>query len=681
MGKSSGGGSQVIGYAYFLGLAYALCTKVDELLEFRLNGDIAGKPNLRGSGSFEAVTGKAQPTHGSGNSKSTIHFYDGTQTKPNSYITSKTGENLAYKNTAYFVLNGFIGDNVRSAPNYSCVVKRTNLTNWNVGDEINGDVNPSSALWYMLTGLIGLDKNVLDESSFINAAQTLKSEALGVSFIMSKPQEAKEWVQEILRTIDGVLCINPSTGKLTLRLLRDNYNEKDLKLINESNIANLKFKRKAWDEAYSRVTVKYTQRGSFSEASVSAINSATRQTLGFERAFSVEYMSITNASNANKVLTRLMRKLSYPLANLRFEVSSDEFKSLMVGDVLLFSNSALGVVDMPVRVLNLGSDKSDSGALSVEACEDVFALKNITITSVQEDLYKPVDLSIGDLKYYGAVESTIEMGDEMGVLPFMAKPEGFVQKMSVKDGLSGKTVDIKNWSLGVLSKNFEISEEMGDDLSFEIDEITPLWPVKGTRAGWQRIKFTCLIDNEFINFQYREDLGDGKWRVKTLMRGLSGTKITRHLKGAKVWFAPNDANDLITLPLVAPNTTLYFEASNFAVKTEAKKLDFSHSQNGKKPYVPSNLKAFRDGENVVLEWKNCVRLHGANYRNADNLIAGVDEGLNENKIIIKWNDGNENVFETKGEKFEVKAPLRTTFHLWQMAYMGGFLSDPVQITI
>ena len=684
MGKGSGSSSQVIGFAYFLGLAYALCTKVDELLEFRLNGDIGAKPNLKGCGSFSATTGRAQPTHGSGNSKSTIHFYDGTQKLPNEYLSAQTGESLAYKNTAYFVLNGFIGDNVRSAPNYSCVVKRTSLTNWDkysgAFDEINGDVNPASALWYMLTSLIGLDKNVLDESSFINANKALVKEGLGISFVMSKPQEAKEWVQEILRTIDGVLCINPSSGKLTLRLLRDNYKQSDLKLINESNVANLKFKRKAWDETYSRVTVKYTQRGSFSEASVSAINSATRKTLGFERAFSVEYMSITNASNANKVLTRLMRKLSYPLANLRFEVSSDEFKNLMVGDVLLFSNKALGVSDMSIRVLNIGSDKE--GSLSVEACEDVFALKNITITSVQDDLYKPIDLSIEELEYFGATESTIEMGDEMGVLPFMVKPKGFIQKMSVRDGLSGKSVDIKPWSLGVLSKDFEISEEMGDELNFEIDEITKLWEVKGTRAGWQRIKFTCLIDDEFINFQFRQSLGGGKWRVKTLMRGLSGTKISRHLKGAKVWFAPVDANDLITLPLIAPNTTLFYEVSNFAVKSEVKKLSFSHSGGGKYPYPPSNLKAFREGEKVILEWKNCVRLHGANYRNADNLIAGVDEGLNENKIIIKWLlDNKENVYETKGERFEVKASPRTTFYLWQVAYKGGFLSKEVSITI
>ncbi|QKF64547.1 phage tail protein [Campylobacter corcagiensis] len=682
MGKGGGGGSQVIGYAYFLGLAYALCSKVDELLEFRLNGDTAAKPNLKGCGSFEAITGKEQPTHGSGNSKSRVYFYDGTQNTSDSYLTKQTGENIAYKNTAYFVINGFIGDNVRSAPNYSAVVKRTNLTGWNyvgVSDEINGDANPASVLWYMLTKLIGLDEKVLDKDSFLEANKTLLNEGLGISFIMSKPQEAKEWVQEILRTIDGALCINPATGRLTLRLLRDDYDQKNLKLINESNMNNLKFKRKAWDETYSRVTVKYTSRGSFSAASVSAINSATRQTLGFERAYSVEYMSISSAANANKVLTRLMRKLSYPLANLRFDLSSYEFKNLMVGDVLLFSNSALGVIDMPIRILNLGSDKE--GSISVEACEDVFALKNITITSVQEDLYKPIDLRIDELEYFSAVESTVEMGDEMGVLPVVAKPGGFVQKIRVRDGLSGKSVDVKPFSVARLSQNFEISPEMGDEISFLVDEITPLWKVSATRAGWQRIKFTCLIDNEFINFQHREDLGDGKWRVKTLMRGLSGTKISRHLKGALVWFAPVDANDLITLPLVAPNTTLFFEASNFAVKSEIKKLEFSHSQNAKKPYPISNLKALRDGKKVVLEWKNRVRLHGANYRNADNIIAGVDEGLNENRVIIKWFvNEKEFVFETKGERFEAEVPLRTTFYLWQMAYKGGFLSDCEQIT-
>lgn len=673
----------VVGYAYFLGLAYALCTKVDEFLELRLGGDISAKPKLKGCGKFLAKTGIISPSHGSDDATSEVKFYDGTQEKADPYIKEQTGADLAYKNTAYLVINGFIGDNVRSAPNYSAVVKRTKLTDWTYNDvsldDIEGDANPASCLWYILTEIIGLDDEILDKNSFIKSAKMLYKERLGVSFIMGKSQEAKEWLQEILRTIDAVLSVNSQNGKLSLRLLRDDYSQKDLRLINESNINNLKFKRKSWDETYSRVTIKYTQRGSFSESSLTAINSATRQTLGFERAYSTEYMAITNANNANKILSRLMRKLTYPIANLKFNLSAEEFKDLTVGDVLLFSNTALNVFDMPIRVLNLGADKADTQTIEVEACEDVFALKNVTVSSVQEDLYKPLDLGISEFEYISAISTTAEMGFEQGVLPLMTKPKGFIQGVKVKDGLSGDTVNGQFFDLGELTKDFDITEEMGDDLSFEVKQITKFSQLKATRAGYQRLKFVCLIDNEFINYQFRLLQDDGTFKVKTLMRGLTGTKIASHKKGAKVWFSLVDANDLNILEIISPNTTLYFSAFNYS-QNVTKKLSFAHDKKALIPYAPSNLQGIRNGQKVTLKWHNCVPLHGANFRNADNIAAGIDEGLNENQIIIKYNlEGKEQKIATDKEEIEVLAPKKTKFYLWQLA--NSYLSQKVEIEI
>lgn len=674
---------QTIGYAYFLGLAYALCTKVDRLLEFRLNGDIGAKPNLVGSGEFVAKTGKSAPSpNGSGKSTSTVKFYDGSQTTADPYLASKTGSNIAYKNTAYLVINGFIGDNVSSVPQYSAVVERTNIVpKWanisGLKQSLGGDANPACVLWYMFTKLINLNERLLDEASFKDAAIKLSSENLGVSFVMSSPQEAKEWVEEILRTIDGVMCINPKSGALGLRLLRDDYDPKKVKIVNEGNSNKVKFTRKSWSDTYSKGTVKFTDRNTFESASVTAINSATRQTLGYERAYNVEYMAISTHENANKILQRLMKKISYPLATIKFNLSGDEFRELMVGDTLLFSNEKLGVKNMKIRVIKLGGEK-DNKEIDVEAIEDVFNMENIVITSVQPSLYEPIDLSIGEIEYYGAVEATAEMGEMQGVLPFMVTPKGFVQHLSVKDGLSGDKQEMKSWTLGVLSSDLEISDEIDNDAFFEIDEITPLWKISATRAGWQRLKMTCVIDGEFINFQYRDDLGGGKWRVRTLMRGLSETKITSHKKGAKVWFAPVDANDLTTLSIISPSTNIIFEASNFENSSEPKRLPFNHSKEASKPYPISNLKAFRDGEIINLSWRNCVRLHGANYRSADTIVAGVDEGLIENYVLIRYEN---NEIKVKDEKISIECKNRTKFTIYNVAYETGILSDAVTITI
>lgn len=710
MGKGGGGGKTVVGHAYYMGIAYGLCEKVDKLLGWKFEGDLTTTPNLTGCGIFSGKTGKVAETHGSGggekksnslifklfnktksgkyngNGFSNIAFYDGTQTEANDYLTAQTGYELAYKRLAYFVVNGFIGDNVSSLPAYSCVVERTKFDidgkAANLAD-IDGDCNPAHALYYILTELIGIDKSYLDINSFVETAQTLYDDKFGISFVMSSAKESKEWIEEILKTIDGVLSVNSQNGKMKLKLLRYDFRDDELAKINESHCKDLTFKRKAWDEVYSSISVKYSERGNyeFKENSVTAKNNAVKETLGYEKSEVVEFMSITNATNANKVLNRVMRKMTYPYATLKFKLSSEAFKNLSVGDVLLFSNSALNVKNLKIRIINLGADKDDDQSLEVEAVEDVFSLTNIHITSEQESLYQPIDLSVGEIEYFHAVEATIEMGGEQHILPIVAKPNsGFIQGIECKDGSQGAKLNCNFFTLGTLLGDFEITDEFSDEASFDIQEITPLWKVSATRAGFQRLKMTCLIDNEFINFQFRDDLGDGKWRVKTLMRGLSGTKITKHKKGAKVWFSPIDANDLEILPIISPNTTLHFTAYNYLQSSETKNLNFSHSQNAKRPYPPCNVWGERDGGKVILHWRNAVRLHGANYRNADNILAGADEGLLEISVFIKYLD---KLTELKsGEIYECEAPNNTEFTLYCVGLNGeAYKSDEVKIRI
>ena len=241
----------------------------------------------------------------------------------------------------------------------------------------------------MFVNLLKLDKRVLDINSFKTCAKRLHDERLGVSFKMTRANEAKEWVEEILRTIDAVMAINPNTGLLALRLLRDDYDIKQLAYANENNIKDLKFTRKSWDSTYSSVSVKFTDRDGFKENSITAQNPAVKRTLGFERSQSIEYMAITSKTNAKKVLTRLMRRLTYPYATMKFSVSTDEFKHIGVGDVLLFSNEKLGVNNMKIRVTNVGGDSGEQ-TIGIEAIEDVFALSHVNFTFEQESLYKPI---------------------------------------------------------------------------------------------------------------------------------------------------------------------------------------------------------------------------------------------------------------------------------------------------
>ncbi len=678
MGKAGGKGKKTytVGYAYFMGLAFAIAAKIDELISFKMDGVTQASPALKQSGgSFVARTGKNSDISGSGQSTSSIRCFFGDQKDPDSYLSAKTGSPIAYKNIAYLVFRGFIGDNVRTVPNYSVVVRRTNVLGWS-HENINGDANPAHVLYYILTKMAQYSPDQLDSASFIACAKTLYDEGLGMSFTMSSAQEAKEWCEEILRTIDAVLPVDPSSGKVKMKLLRGDYRLSECLKIHEGNSHSVTLTRKSWEDTVSRITVKYTERSSFAEASVSGVNTAARLILGYERAESIEYMGISSARNANIILNRLFKKLSYPLASLKCTVSQEEFSSLRVGDVISFSNTSLSISNMAFRVISLAGDKEDSQELEVEATEDIFSLGEMIITGDQPSEFVPPDFSIADLVHFTVREAKQEMADIRSLIPIAVFPEGFVQAIEVSDGMSGQTAEIQPWALGILTSSYPITKEI-DEVGFDVSDVSGIWELSGTRAGLQRLKFVAYVGEEQIAFQFRSKNPDGSFRVSGIIRGLNNTTISHHPVGTKVWFASVDANEIQNLPIITPNPNLHFTPINFKRRGVTKSLSYQYQYSVETPYPPSNIKAHRDGALVQISWVPCVRLAGANYRNADNIVAGEEEGKSEGEWIVTWDDGNERIVPTP--EFTLESQAETTYTI--RSRLGGYLSSPQEIKI
>ncbi|WP_052435392.1 phage tail protein [Sulfurospirillum cavolei] len=633
-----------VGYAYFLGLVYGFCSKIDEFISFWKDGELVSTVNLTGAGSFSARTGDNSDISGSGYSDSTIRVYFGDQTEPDSYLAAQTGSQIAYKNVAYMVFNGFIGDNVSAAPSYGAVVRRTNLIDGWANQNIGGDANPAVVLYYLLTKLAKYEEFVIDETNFKACAQTLYDEGFGLSFKMKSAKEASDWCEEILKSIDGVLQVDYANYKIKLKLLRDDYTLSACPEINESNSADVIFERKSWEDTYSKITVTYVDReNSFTESSVTGINTATRLILGYEKSESFDYLGISTAANANIVLNRLFKKLSYPLATLKCNVSIAMFSSLNVGDVVRFSNSVLGVENLAIRITSIAADKEDEQSVEIEGAEDIFALGNMVITSEQPSQWVAPDYTIGELLYYTVKNAKPEMSSVRAVIPIAVYPSGYVQTMSVKDGTTGADVEIESWGYATLKNAYPITDVVDLSTGFYVTPIANVWNASGTRAGWQRLKFVAYIEDEQICYQYRQLQEDGSYYCDQIIRGLNNTAIVEHPIGAKVWFASGDANDIENLPIISPTPTVTFTPKNFKSEGTTKSLSFTYDYSIEKPYPPASLQASRSGTTVTLTWRACVRLAGANYRNADNIIAGQDEGLSEGEWLVSWSGGSATV--------------------------------------
>lgn len=387
----------------------------------------------------------------------------------------------------------------------------------------------------------------------------------------------------------------------------------------------------------------------------------------------------------NGVLNRLVKKMCYPWASLRFSVSINDYPNLMVGDVYRFSNEKLGIYNMPIRIMGLGGDKEESGKIEVEATEDMYSLQidkqvtQIGVSNIQSnDNYTlpPNDIIIG------AIKAPPELDELRGVYPLCAYPDGLAERAYCQDGSTGEKAVLDNSAVGVLLDNIAVGQSVDLYTTFKIEQISKLWAVKATRAGWQRLKMSVAIDDEVMGYEFRKHLGGGRWEIGGLIRGIAGTPISSHKKGAKVWFAPVDVNEIQTLSCVSLNPTLRFVLSNSRGQIE-KTLKIELNDENYKPYAPSNLQASRAGDEVTLKWRNRIKLGGANYRNIDTIPAGADEGRIDGYVVIEWSDeGSAKTATSTGQSIRLKAPAGTEFSIYAIGEHGlAYPSDKISVVV
>ena len=81
-------------------------------------------------------------------------------------------------------------------------------------------------------------------------------------------QSAKDAIATILDHIDGVVYREPTTGLLTMRLIRKDYVEEDLPVLDESNCELESFSRPGITTLRNLVRISYVERGTITEQGI-----------------------------------------------------------------------------------------------------------------------------------------------------------------------------------------------------------------------------------------------------------------------------------------------------------------------------------------------------------------------------------------------------------------------------
>jgi hypothetical protein len=240
---------------------------------------------------------------------------------------------------------------------------------------IGDDMNPAHIIREVLTDPVwgmSLDDTAIDDVSFLAAANTLVAEGFGLSFIWSGQSSAAEFIQDVLRHIDGLLYVEPATSKFTLRLLRQGSNTLHDLTDPGIIIGPPTYTRPGYRELPNKVTVTYSSRALSRERMAQAGNSARISQFG-EIISTFAYPGIHSDAVAAMVAGRDLQRLSSPLARVSISTTWTAGQGIRPGDRVSWAWSPYGIASMNLRVLGVEYGSLSEAVVTLDCIEDVYA--------------------------------------------------------------------------------------------------------------------------------------------------------------------------------------------------------------------------------------------------------------------------------------------------------------------
>jgi len=251
---------------------------------------------------------------------------------------------------------------------------------------IGGDANPIWMLYEALTNNVwgcGVDPadefEGIDDASFQSAASQVAAEGLGASYILQESMQFPRFADMILRHVDGVLYREPTNGKWTVKLIRDDYDPANLPILDETNIIEVQeFGTDVSGNLRDVVRIKFADRTKQYKESVATFrNPAVRAIQGYSSAVELDFPMVRDPGVAQRIAEREALGYSYPLRRLRVTATRKAAK-LRPGDVFRFIWAGYNV-DAIFRVTSIRLGSPADGVVIVEAVEDKFSIASTTI--------------------------------------------------------------------------------------------------------------------------------------------------------------------------------------------------------------------------------------------------------------------------------------------------------------
>ncbi len=519
-----------------------------------------------------------------------------------------------------------------------------------------GDMNPAHIIRECLTDPdwgMGYQEADIDEDSFAYAADVLFAEGLGISVLWDKQDTIEDFISDILKHINAQTYVDQATGKFVLKLIRDDYDEPSLLVLDPSNVEAVEgFSLPSPDELVNAVTVQYWDAANSQDGSVTVQDTAAVQMLGVVIAQTFEYRGFTNRSVATKVAQRDLKALSTPLASCTL-YANRQAASLNIGSAFKFTWPDYGVNEMVMRVTGIAFGDGLKNVIRIQATQDAFAQPEVELISTPPTEWvnpsgdaEPATVRIvQEAPYFEVVR---DQGQDATDALLDIRPEaGFLMASAVRPTSSSvnATLDVDSGAGYVESTTLDfppyavLSEDMpqADTSTVSLSEVGDIDSIEVGAFG--------QVDDEIVKVLAISESS------MTVSRGCLDTVPTAHMAGSYILFWDGFG---------ASDNTEYADGESLDVKiltnTGSDTLDEDDApvdtatmdQRAFRPYPPGNLQfngyyypaSISPSINLTISWSHRDRLQqtGSDLVEFTEGNIGPEAGVTYNLRIYDQND-------------------------------------------
>lgn len=235
----------------------------------------------------------------------------------------------------------------------------------------------------------GMPPELIDDVSFRKAADTLYDEGLGLCIPWFRQENIKEFIPVVVNHIGATQYVDRETGKLTVKLIRGDYEAGGLPLFTpDTGLLDVQDDDSSGEEtAYNEIIVKGFDPTSKEEISVRVQNLAAIQAQGEIISNTIDYKGLSTRDLVSRIAQREL-KVQLPLRKLTVILDRRAWR-LAPGSVFRISHPKKGIGVLILRAAEVSDGTLTDGKITIKAVQDIFGMPETSFVDPTPPVWVP----------------------------------------------------------------------------------------------------------------------------------------------------------------------------------------------------------------------------------------------------------------------------------------------------